>query len=87
MQLKELKEILDSMSIEQLKQELVMFAFNKTISGYPEVEFAEEDLYYTGEDDPSELFTLSELEDQYEQDEIDGMEIIINKGDLFIELP
>lgn len=87
MQLKELKEILDSMSIEQLKQELVMFAFNKTISGYPEVEFAEEDLYYTGEDDPSELFTLSELEGQYEQDEIDGMEIIINKGDLFIELP
>lgn len=87
MQLKELKEILDSMSIEQLKQELVMFAFNKTISGYPEVEFAEEDLYYTGEDDPSELFTLSELEDQYEQDEIDDMEIIINKGNLFIELP
>lgn len=87
MQLKELKEILDSMSIEQLKQELVMFAFNKTISGYPEVEFAEEDLYYTGEDDPSELFTLSELEGQYEQDEIDDMEIIINKGNLFIELP
>lgn len=87
MQLKELKEILDSMSTEQLKQELVMFAFNKTISGYPEVEFAEEDLYYTGEDDPSELYTLSELEDQYEQDEIDDMEIIISKGDLFIELP
>lgn len=87
MQLKELKEILNSMSTEQLKQELVMFAFNKTISGYPEVEFAEEDLYYTGEDDPSELYTLSELENQYGQDEIDGMEIIINKGDLFIELP
>lgn len=87
MQLKELKEILNSMSTEQLKQELVMFAFNKTISGYPEVEFAEEDLYYTGEDDPSELYTLSELENQYEQDEIDDMEIIINKGDLFIELP
>ena len=30
MQLKELKEILNSMSTEQLKQELVVFAFNKT---------------------------------------------------------
>ena len=87
MQLKELKEILNSMSTGQLKQELVVFAFNKTISGYPEVGFAEEDLYYTGEDDPSELLTLSELKDHYEQEEIDGMEIIINKGDLFIELP
>lgn len=87
MQLKELKEILNSMSTEQLKQELVVFAFNKTISGYPEVGFAEEDLYYTGEDDPSELLTLSELQDQYEQEDIDCMEIIINKGDLFIELP
>ena len=87
MQLKELKEILNSMSVEQLKQELVILAFNKTVSGYPEVECAEEDLYYTGEDDPSELLTLSELQDQYEQEDIDGMEIIINKGDLFIELP
>lgn len=86
MQLKELKEILNSMSIEQLKQELVILAFNKTVSGYPEVEFAEEDLYYTGEDDPSELLTLSELQDQYEQEEIDDMEIIVNKGDLIFEL-
>ena len=86
MQLKELKEILDSMSVEQLKQELVIFAFNKTVSGYPEVEFATEDLYYTGEDDPSELYVLSELKDQYEQEEIDSMEIIVNKGDLIFEL-
>ena len=87
MQLKELKEILNSMSAEQLNQELIVLACNKSVSGYAEVGFAKEDLYYTGEDDPSELFTLSELEYQYEPEEIDGMEIIINKGYLFIELP
>ena len=86
MQLKELKEILNSMSIEQLKQELIVLDCSKAIRGYAEAEFATEDLYYTGEDDPSELYVLSELKDQYEQEEIDGMEIIVNKGDLIFEL-
>ena len=87
MQLKELKEILNSMSVEQLNKELIVIDCSEAIVGYAEAEFATEDLYYTGEDDPSELLTLSELQDQYEQEDIDGMEIIINKGDLFIELP
>ena len=86
MQLKELKEILNSMSVEQLKQELVILDCSKAIVGYAEAEFATEDLYYTGEDDPSELYVLSELKDQYEQEEIDNMEIIVNKGDLIFEL-
>ena len=87
MQLKELKEILNSMSVEQLKQELIVIDCSESaIVGYVEAEFATEDLYYIGENDPSELCVLSELKDQYEQEEIDGMEIIVNKGDLIFEL-
>ena len=85
MQLKELKEILNSMSVEQLNKELIVIDCSEAIVGYAEAEFATEDLYYTG-DDPSELYVLSELKDQYEQEEIDGMEIIVNKGDLIFEL-
>lgn len=85
MQLKELKEILNSMSVEQLKKELIVIDCSEAIVGYAEAEFATEDLYYIG-DDPSELYVLSELKDQYEQEEIDDMEIIVNKGDLIFEL-
>ena len=85
MQLKELKEILDSMSVEQLNKELIVIDCSEAIVGYAEAEFATEDLYYIG-DDPSELYVLSELKDQYEQEEIDDMEIIVNKGDLIFEL-
>ena len=86
MQLKELKEILDSMSVEQLSKELIVIDCSEAIVGYAEAEFATEDLYYIGDDDPSELYVLSELKDQYEQEEIDNMEIIVNKGDLIFEL-
>ena len=85
MQLKELKEILNSMSVEQLNKELIVIDCSEAIVGYAEAEFATEDLYYIG-DDPSELYVLSELQDQYEQEEIDDMEIIVNKGDLIFEL-
>ena len=85
MQLKELKEILNSMSVEQLNKELIVIDCSEAIVGYAEAEFATEDLYYIG-DDPSELYVLSELKDQYEQEEIDDMEIIVNKGDLIFEL-
>ena len=85
MQLKELKEILNSMSAEQLKKELIVIDCSEAIVGYADAEFATEDLYYIG-DDPSELYVLSELKDQYEQEEIDDMEIIVNKGDLIFEL-
>lgn len=86
MQLKELKEILNSMSVEQLKKELIVIDCSEAIVGYAEAEFATEDLYYIGNNDPSELYVLSELKDQYEQEEIDDMEIIVNKGDLIFEL-
>ena len=87
MQLKELKEILNSMSVEQLKKELIVIDCSEAaIVGYVEAEFATEDLYYIGDDDPSGLYVLSELKDQYEQEEIDTMEIIVSKGDLIFEL-
>ena len=73
------------MSVEQLKKELIVIDCSEAIVGYAEAEFATEDLYYIG-DDPSELYVLSELQDQYEQEEIDDMEIIVNKGDLIFEL-
>ena len=81
----QLKEFLNSMSVEQLKKELIVIDCSEAIVGYAEAEFATEDLYYIG-DDPSELYVLSELQDQYEQEEIDDMEIIVNKGDLIFEL-
>lgn len=44
-------------------------------------------LYWTGEDDPSELKTMAELKEEYDSYEIAGMENVVKRGDFFIELP
>ena len=86
MKLKELKKILNNMSKEQLEQDLIITANDKYESGIGNALFAKYDYYYDLEDDPSQLKTMSELEEEYDNDEISRMELIIKKGDLYIEI-
>lgn len=87
MKLKDLKKMLDKMSKEQLDQDLIVIACERTQSGYGEARKAKAALYYNGEDDPSSLYTMSELKDMYEPDEIAGMEVVVKRGEFYIELP
>jgi ribosomal protein S24E len=86
MKLKELKRMLDKMSKEQLEQDLIVIANCRTQSGFGKARKARCNLYYDGEDDPSELKTMSELKDMYDSDEIAGMEVVVERGEFFIEL-
>ena len=42
-------------------------------------------LYYTGEDDPAELYTMKQLKEQYDKEEIDSFSVEIKKGDFVIK--
>lgn len=87
MKLKELKNILEQLTPEQLEKELIYnseeFYISGPVKGLVE---AKEDLYYTGEEDPSSLYTKNQLIENDLEDEIDGFEIEIGKGDFYIEL-
>ena len=43
---------------------------------------------WDGGDDPSNLYTKSELKEQdYDKEDIEGMELIIKKGQFYVERP
>jgi hypothetical protein len=86
MKLKELKRMLSKMDTGQLEQDLIVIACNRTQSGCGKAQKAKCNFYWDGENDPSELKTMSELKDIYDSDEIAEMEIVIKRGELFIEL-
>ena len=88
MKLRKLKSILDKMSKEQLNQNLIVLACDKTLSGHGVVRKAKGDLIWNGDDDPCELMTKSVLiEEGYEKGEIEEMDTMVNKGEFYIELP
>lgn len=88
MKLKDLKKKLDKMSKEQLNQDLIVVASDKTLSGVGDAKIARTNLLWTGDDDPSELRTKAELlEEGYDKEEIEEMEIEVERGSLYIELP
>lgn len=88
MKLKDLKRKLSKLSKEQLEQDFVVVASNKTLSGFGEARVSNSNLIYTGDDDPCELVTKQSLiDDGYEKEEIEGMETIIKKGQFYVELP
>lgn len=87
MKAKALKEFLNSLTEEQLNQELVYNSNDLCISGkVKEVAIQKEDLFYTGEDDPAELYTKSQLEDEgYFHDDIMEFDIEIPAGSIVVE--
>ena len=88
MKLKDFKKWLNSLTDEQLEQPLLYNSEEYSISGeVKKIEKAKANLYCTGEDDPSQLYTLKQLKDEgYEKEDIEGFEIEIPKGTFFINI-
>ena len=88
MKLKELKRKLNKLSKEQLDQDFIVVASNKTLSGFGEARVSNANLIYTCDDDPCELVTKQSLiDDGYDKEDIEGYEVVIKKGQFYIELP
>ena len=88
MKLKDLKEWVNSLTETELEQNLLYNSEEYSLSGrIDKIEKAKEDLYYTGEDDPAPLYTLTEIQEDYEEDEIKylGFFIEIPKGSYYIK--
>jgi hypothetical protein len=78
MKLKKLKQILDSLTPEQLEQNLLYRSERYSVSGIVEtIKKAPHNLYYTGEDDPAQLYTKNQLKNDVgmESDEIERLSI------------
>ena len=85
---KDLKKRLDKLSKEQLEQDFIVIASQKTLSGFGEARVSNANLIYTGDDDPCELVTKQSLIDAgYEKEEIEEMEVVVQKGQFYVELP
>lgn len=88
MKLKELKRKLNKLSEEQLKQDFIVVAANKTLSGFGEARISNSNLINTGEGDPCELVTKQSLiDDGYDKEYIDDYDVVIKKGQFYVELP
>ena len=88
MKLKDLKRKLNKLSKEQLEQDFIVVASNKTLSGFGEARVSNANLIYTGDDDPCELVTKQSLiDDGCDKEDIEGYEVVIKKGQFYIELP
>lgn len=87
MTLRELKDWVNNLPEDNLDKPLTYNSEYYCISGFIEkVEIAPEDLYWLGDDDPSDLYSLSELFEMYDytEEEIYQFEIAIHKGDPII---
>ena len=87
MKLKELKKWIDKLTDEQLEQELLYNSKEHSISGVVhKITRSKANLYNTYEDDPATLYTLKELREQgMDNEEIEGCDIEIKRGDYVIE--
>lgn len=88
MKLKDLKKWVNTLTKEQLEQELLYNSEEYSISGVVnKIEKAKSNLYYTGDDDPSILYTMKQLkEDGYEKEDIEEFEIEIPRGSFYIKI-
>jgi hypothetical protein len=77
--------MLDSLTNEQLERDLVVYNSALSYSQMGEGKRAKSKLIWDGEDDPSPLRTLSDLKEDYTKEEIEGMEVIFERGDFYIE--
>ena len=89
MTVRELKEILDNIPEEALDKNIGFVHSDMSGSGFIEgFELAKEDLYYYGEEDPSDLMTKEDLLMWgHEEEQIESEWIIeIHKGDPIIKI-
>mgnify|MGYP000929354288 FL=1 len=87
MNLKQLKKMLEKLSKEELEKDLIVVANDRYLSGVGEAKKSREKLFYDGSDDPCQLKNLTEMKEEYDSEEIEGMEVVLNRGEFFIELP
>jgi hypothetical protein len=88
MKLKDLKKKLNKLSKEQLEQDFIVIAQERTLSGHGEARVSNANLINSGDDDPCELVTKQSLiDDDYDKEEIEEMELVIRKGQFYVELP
>lgn len=84
--LKNLRNALNKMSKQQLDQNILYNSESLSISGVVSgFGKSKTTLYYTGEDDPAQLYTMKQLKERYDKDEIEGFDIEINRGDFIIK--
>jgi hypothetical protein len=88
MKLKDIKKWVNKLTDEQLEQNLLYNSEEYSISGkVNKIEKAKANLYYTGEDDPSELYTMKQLKEEgYDKEDIEGFEVEIPKGAFYIKI-
>lgn len=84
--LKDLKKALNKLTDVELNVPMIYHSEtlhqSGTVIGFGK---AKADMYYTGEDDPAELYTMAQLKTDYDKDDIDGFEIEIHRGDFVIK--
>lgn len=88
MKLKDFKKWVNKLTPEQLEGYLLYNSEEYSISGkVSKIEKATSNLYYTGEDDPAELYTRKQLlEAGYDKEDIEEFEIEIPKGSFYINI-
>lgn len=88
MKLRFFKKWVNSLTNAQLEQHLLYNSKELSISGKVEkIEKAKTNLYYTGEDDPAELYTKKQLSEQgMDSEEIEECEVMIPKGSFYIKI-
>lgn len=88
MKLKDLKKWVNTLTNEQLEQHLLYNSDEYSISGkVNKIEKSKTDLYYTGEDDPAQLYTKKQLKEEgYDKEDIEGFDIEIPKGSFYIKI-
>ena len=86
MKLKDFKKWVNTLTEEELEQPLIYNSEEYSISGkVDKIIKSKQNLYYTDEDDPAELYTLKQLkEDGWEKEDIENFDIEIPKGAYFI---
>lgn len=74
------------MSKTQLEGDLIIVGRDKCESGIGIAHFSKSNLIYDGADDPSYLRTTTELRDDFTREEIEGMEVVVKRGEFYIEM-
>ena len=86
MKLKDIKKWVNKLTDEELEQEFMYNSEEYSVSGVVDkVVKARGNLYYTGEDDPSPLYTKSQLKEMgMDNEEMSECDVEIPKGAYYI---
>lgn len=84
--LNDLKTWVNGLSEKELEKPLIYNSDTYSLSGQiVEITKATENLYYTGEDDPSTLYTKKQLKEQgFDSEDISEMDIEIHKDSYYL---